>query len=369
MSKSKSNLKVTPGEARTLSWWKTRKDKIDMDPPYQRRGRLWSKTDKGYLIDSILNGFDVPKLYVADFTYVDSKLNRKRLPYAIIDGKQRFEAIFDFFAGEITLNPDFLLLENPGLKLGGLGYRDLARNHAEIAETFDNYNLSVMSVITNSEALINELFVRLNRSKPLTGAEIRNAMAGPAPAVIRQLAKHEFFVELVSFTMQRGQDLNAASKLLLFEFSDKPQETKKSSLDSFVRSATKKRSQLELAARRTIAGLNIMTEIFLPKDRLLVSNGVIPVYYWFIRSLKEPEYRLVRDFLVRFEEQRKANRQRAERSSRTASLDQELLEYDQYNRSTNDLASYNGRIEILKRRFSKFVSTAGAPNLFESQER
>ena len=209
MSMARPKLKITTFDPKNLSWWKVRKAKIDMDPHYQRRGRLWSATDKAYLVDSILNGFDVPKFYIADFTYGDSKLNKKRLPYAIIDGKQRFEAVFDFFEGRITLNADFVLLEDPGLKLGGLGYRDLQQNHAEIVEIFDNYPLAVMSVITDSEELINELFVRLNRSKPLTGAEIRNAMAGPAPSVIREMAKHEFFSELISFPVKRGQDLNA----------------------------------------------------------------------------------------------------------------------------------------------------------------
>lgn len=362
MTKTKSTLKVTASEAKTLSWWRSRREKIDMEPSYQRRGRLWSATDKAYLIDSILNGFDIPKLYMADFTFVNSKLNNKKLPYAIIDGKQRFEAIFDFFDGRITLNPDFTFLENPNLQLGGLGYRDLVKNHGEVAELFDNFNLSVMSVITNSEVLINELFVRLNRSKPLTGAEVRNAMAGPAPGVIRQLAKHEFFSELTSFTVQRGQDLNAAAKLLLFEFFDKPQETKKSSLDAFVRSAAKKGSQLELSARRTFAQLDAMAGIFLPKDRILGSAGVIPVYYWFIHSLKESQHRFVRDFLVRFEEERKKNRQRAE-TGRPADIDKELVEYDQFNRNTNDIGSHNGRIEILKRRFAKFSAAASAPRL------
>ena len=82
---------------KTLSWWYSKRKKIDMNPPYQRRGRLWSDTDKAYLIDSIINGYDIPKLYIADFTWGNSELNLKKLPYAIIDGKQRFEAIFDFF--------------------------------------------------------------------------------------------------------------------------------------------------------------------------------------------------------------------------------------------------------------------------------
>jgi hypothetical protein len=144
-------------------WWIARRDKIDMEPSYQRRGRLWSDSDKAYLIDSILNEYDVPKLYMADFTWGDSKLNAKRLPYAIIDGKQRLEAILDFYDGRIVLNEDFVFLEHPQVKLAGLSYRDLKRNYSEIAEAFENYNLMVMSVMAQSETPINELFVRLNR--------------------------------------------------------------------------------------------------------------------------------------------------------------------------------------------------------------
>jgi hypothetical protein len=125
--KFKKDFKVEPMEPHTLTWWRNRKEKIDMEPPYQRRGRLWSPTDKAYLIDSIVNGFDVPKIYMADFTWGDSPLNRQQLPYAIIDGKQRLEAIFDFFEGDIVLNADFEFIENPALALGGLGYKDRER--------------------------------------------------------------------------------------------------------------------------------------------------------------------------------------------------------------------------------------------------
>ena len=329
---------------KTLSWWRARKPQIDMNPPYQRRGRLWSEADKAYLVDLILNGFDVPKFYIADFTYANSKLNKKRLPYAIIDGKQRFEAIFDFFDGVITLNSDFVFLENPRIKLAGLGYKDIVQNYSEIAEIFDNYNITVISVITNNTERINELFVRLNRSKPLTGAELRNAMTGPAPEVICELAKHEFFVDLVRFQVRRGQDLNAAVKLLLFEFYGGPQETKKTNLDSFVRETIKAREKLELAARRAHSTLDDVSSIFLPKDFLLSSAGSVPVYYWFIRSLRVRDYPRIRDFLVRFEEERKRNWEKVDVGE--GRIDREFVEYDQFNRNTNDVSSHVGRIRI-----------------------
>jgi len=356
MAKNITIFRVTQFEAKTLSWWRARKSKIDMSPTYQRRGKLWSRTDKAYLIDSILNGFDVPKLYVADFTWGDSKLNKKRLPYAIIDGKQRFEAIFDFFDGEITLNDDFVYRENPSLKLAGLGYPDLAKNHTEIAEMFDTYNLSVMSVVASSEEPINELFIRLNRSKPLTGAEIRNAMSGPAPQLFRKVAQHEFFTKYVTFSVQRGQDLNAAAKLIMFEYEEQLSETKKRNMDQFTRDAVKAtRQKLELAARRVLDSIDVMTEIFLPNDRLLASAGTVPVYYWFVRSVPEKSHRFIRQFLIEFEDARKENRRLSSAQPQSQNIDRQLIDFDNFNRNTNDQSSHIGRFRILQDRFSKYL--------------
>jgi len=354
MSISKKDFKISQFDAKTLTWWYNRRNKIDMDPPYQRRGRLWSPSDKAYLIDSIINGYDIPKLYVADFTWGNSRLNLKSLPYAIIDGKQRLEAIFDFFDGQIVLNKDFVYLEDPNLTLGGLGYRDLKHNHPTIAEDFDNFNLMVMSVMAQSEDAIHELFVRLNRSKSLTGAEIRNAMSGPTPGIIRQIAKHEFFSDNIKFLVKRGGDLNAAAKILLFEYFNDVRETKKRNLDLFVKETIDRShsKNLQLAARLVLEGLEDMASIFLPRDQLLGSAGIIPVYYWFIRGIKEQEYRFVREFLVKFETERHRNRIKlVEKGKGSKDIDNQLIEFDNYNRSPNDLQSHRERVNILRDRF------------------
>ncbi|WP_287031319.1 DUF262 domain-containing protein [Pseudomonas sp. UBA6310] len=323
-----------------------------MNPSYQRRGRLWSDTDKAYLIDSILNGYDVPKLYMADFTWGDSPLNINRLPYAIVDGKQRLEAIFDFFDGAIVLNEDFIYLADPGLKLGGLGYKDLVDNYYEIAEIFETFPLSIVSVVANSDEPINELFVRLNRSKSLTGAEIRNAMVGKAPEAIREISKHDFFETNINFSVKRGADLNAAAKLLMFEYNEQLVETKKKTLDDFVSESSSSKGKLELALRRVLTTIDDMSQIFLPKDKLLSNAGVVPVYFWFIKNREESEYHLVREFLVKFENDRSMNRDK----SSGVILDPEMVEYDNFNRSTNDLQSHTGRVGILDKRFSKWMS-------------
>jgi hypothetical protein len=171
-------FKIQPHLSRTLSWWNGQRKNIDMNPSYQRKGNIWSTEYKAYLVDSILNDYDIPKLYLADFTYGNTSLNEKGKSYAVIDGKQRLEAIFNFFDGSLALDERFAYETDRKLKLAGLTFKDLKSRYPEVATAFENFNLNVMSVITDEEGKINDLFVRLNRSKPLTGSEIRSAMQG-----------------------------------------------------------------------------------------------------------------------------------------------------------------------------------------------
>ncbi|KUP91814.1 DUF262 domain-containing protein [Tritonibacter horizontis] len=340
------NFKISPHSPKTLIWWYGRKDEIDFDPPYQRRGRLWSDRDKAYLIDSIINGFDVPKLYLADFQYGQSELNKAKLPYAIIDGKQRLEAVFDFFENNLVLNEDFKFRKDLTLKLGGLSLKDLRRSHPRVASEFENESLDIMSVVAEEEAVINDIFVRLNKSKPLTGAEVRNAVDGPVADLIRVLTSHEFFVENIRFSVKRAADLNAAAKLLLFEYQQMPTATKKSDLDAFAKQDID-REKLELAGRRALDTLSSMSQVFIPHDPLLSSAGIIPVFYWFIRNIGMNELASIRPFLIYFEEERKKNRDNQKVAGAEA-LQRNLARFDTLNRSTNDLQSHIGRVQIME---------------------
>lgn len=348
-----SILRITPHNPKTLVWWYNRREDIDFDPPYQRRGRLWSTEDKAFLIDSIINGFDVPKLYLADFQIGQSALNSSKLPYAIIDGKQRLEAIFDFFENKLVLGKGFSFRKDPNLKIGGLSLRDLRRSFPKIAEEFENASLDIMSVFAEDEADINEIFVRLNKSKPLTGAEVRNAVIGPVSELIRVLGLHDFFIENIRFGVSRAADLNAAAKLLLFEYWGKPAATKKTNLDEFALQMVDK-EKLELAARRALDTLSAMTEIFIPRDPLLSSAGIVPVYYWFIRNVPYENRSKVRQFLVYFETIRKENRE-MQKDIGEDGLNPSLARFDTLNRSTNDQQSHMGRIEILDHFFEEWL--------------
>lgn len=347
-------LRITLHPSKPLVWWYAHRSSIDMNPSYQRRGRLWSQSDKAYLIDSIINGFDVPKLYLADFQMGESQLNKSKLPYAIIDGKQRLEAIFDFFDEKLVLNDDFKWRVDPSVDLGGLSLRDLKSNHPSVAEAFETETVDIMSVVTNDEADINELFVRLNRSKPLTGAEIRNAMLGPVPDVIRNVARHSFFSENIRFSVKRAGDFNAAAKIVLFEYENKMTSTKKKDLDAFSSPAKLDKAILELAGRRTLDVLDNMQEVFLPQDELLASAGVLPVYYWLVRQSNAETQSILRQFLIAFERERNDARKQ-QISGASIHAHPVYARYDAFNRSTNDVGSHTGRFEILKSELVKWA--------------
>jgi len=98
-----------------------------------------------------------------------------------------------------------------------------------------------------------------------------------------------------------------------------------------------------------------MAEVFLPKDQLLSSAGILPVYYWLVRNRKARELPRLREFLVRFEEERKANRELTNKVRKPKGVDKELSDFDAYNRSTNDERSHAERYSILMARFTEFL--------------
>ena len=67
------------------------RDLINLEPEYQRLGNIWSPSKQQLLIDSIINEYDIPKIYFHElYPQVENK------KYAVIDGRQRLEAIFNF---------------------------------------------------------------------------------------------------------------------------------------------------------------------------------------------------------------------------------------------------------------------------------
>lgn len=347
-------FEVRPHPERPLIWWFDNRDKIDMSPSYQRRGSLWKRAKKAELIDSILNGYDIPKIYLADFTYAQTPLNEAKTSYAVIDGKQRLETFFEFFVGELALDKDFVLSDQPDLDLSGLSYIDLKTRYPKIAYRFEKFIPSVISVISDEEDRIDEMFVRLNSGLNVTGAERRNAMRGPIPKLIRKLTLHTFFRTRISFNTKRMQEYNTVAKILLIESKGRFVDTKAGNLDSFVKDTAQDDISAFEGIREAVSEvLDRMSKIFRENDPVLHTEGPVPLYYWFIKNVDVAKQHWVRDFLAEFTRDVKDNLAVSQNQPERA--DAELTTYYTMARTINDQASMSGRYDILKRRFEAFI--------------
>lgn len=349
-------FEVKPHDPKPLSWWYAQRDRIDREPSYQRRSGIWDQRKQAFLIDSILNDYDMPKLYLADFALADTPLNEHEKAYAVIDGKQRLLAIFAFFEGTLLLDKNFKYLADPSADLGGLSYFDLQNSprYYPLATKFEEHVPAVMSVVTDDPLKIEQLFVRLNSGVQVNRAERRNAMEGIVPAMIRSLGGHQFFTTRIRFNTLRMADLNLAAKLLLIEHRGGFDDTKADNLDALVIEGIQgDAGQFVKTERRVVGVLNKMAKVFKKQDRLLGNEGHIPVYYWFVKHHAQ-QLDVIREFLDAFVLDVKKN-QILVREDPMAG-DPELRAYYTMGRTTNDKASLQGRYHILERRFKSFIS-------------
>lgn len=363
-------FKVIQHDQRSLNWWyeQFKNGTLNLQPTYQRRSELWSKWKRAHLIDSILNDFDVPKFYVADFTSIRSaKLNEKQTPYAIIDGKQRFETIFAFFEGGLTLNDSTTFEADPTAQIGGLDYTQLSSRYPTLAKKVENFKPVVMSVISDNREMIEQMFIRLNSGEAVNRAERRNALPGPMPAIVRNLTLHPFFQKNIRFNVKRMQEHNLAAKIYMIEHEGAFCDTKAKNIDNFYEEAfervegtlkkpvTKKDREEALTEysdteARVFENLEKLSKVFRERDPLLGAQGHIPVYYWLARERKLKND--FREFLEGFTRNVLKNLRTA--NEEPSKANQELLVYYTRGRTTNDQGSLEDRYKILTKHYERF---------------
>ena len=134
---------------------------VELSPKFQR-GSVWSTPAKSYLIDSILNGYPIPKLLFRTTVNRDTR----RTLRDVVDGQQRLRTIFQFADSKLALgrkSPDF---ESKTYKTLEPAEKD----------TFLNYKLTCEQLLGASDEDVLEVFLRINSyTVPLNEAELRNA--------------------------------------------------------------------------------------------------------------------------------------------------------------------------------------------------
>lgn len=326
---------------------------IQLDPQYQRMGGVWTLEKKQLFIDSILNDYDVPKLYFHEFSRAHKA--QTGFTYAVVDGRQRLQTIWDFIDGRFPLSPDFEYQRDGEIDLAGLSYEDIAKAFPKIRIAFDSFVLPVVGIRTDDEDLIEDMFSRLNEAVPLNAAEKRNAIGGDMVAAIRDIASSELFCRCVRFNNNRYQHREVAARMLLVEENltadGRLIDTKKVYLDALARNyrygSSARVNQLKLATEHVV---NAMAGTFTEKDELLQAQGNMIVYYLVFRAgLRTNEvHKITRRKLLDFRERLAENRLRAAEEYAESSF--ELLEYDRLSQQgTNDSSNIKERFGILAR--------------------
>lgn len=336
------------------------KEQIQLNPSYQRMGDVWTTEKKQLLIDSILNDYDLPKIYFYGLN--PDKQIETGFNYSVVDGRQRLEAIWGFIEGRFRLANDFEYQRDTKIKLAGLSYDDIAQTYPKIKIQFDSFILPVIKIETDDEELIEDMFSRLNEAVPLNAAEKRNAFGGRMVEKIRDISNHALFVEKCAFSNRRFQHREVAARFLLIETNlvnnNKLIDTKKVYLDGMVKTYAKgKDTEVENFSNAVLVVLDEMNKTFSQNDPLLRSQGNMSVYYLLFRKAIELNEvnKINRRTFLDFQELISENRVLAVEDYEKASF--ELLEYERLTQQgTNDASN-------IKERFSVLASFIGLSNV------
>lgn len=193
------------------------KERIDTNPDFQRPA-VWSRSQKQMLIDTVLRGYDIPKLYWR-------KTGSKPDKYDVVDGQQRLRALWEFSSGTYALPKNADPVE--GTAIAGLKYVDLPD---ELRIHFDTYPLDIVILTETDEDEVREMFLRLQNGTSLKAQEKRNAMRGKMRDFVRNLASHPFFGSC-AFANKRYTHDHVAAQMTLLELEGAPCNVKNADLN------------------------------------------------------------------------------------------------------------------------------------------
>lgn len=174
-----------------------------LQPDYQRK-EVWGDAAKMMLIDSILNGIPMPKIFVSS-TIKDGKTVR-----TVIDGQQRITTILAFLADGFPLAAPYS---------GEFVGKRFSELHQDVQEEVLSYDIDFNEAKGLSDEELREVYSRINKYfVALNKQELRRAdYPGDFLDVADDLANLEFFDDCGIFTAtarRRSLDVEYVSELL-----------------------------------------------------------------------------------------------------------------------------------------------------------
>jgi hypothetical protein len=160
--------------AQFVEWDKQKSLEINSD---FQRGKVWKPAARTMLIDTILRGYPIPKVYLRTIINV---LTQKAVR-EIVDGQQRIRAILEFAEDKFALT-------KRAQEFKGMRYSNLTEDQKA---SFLSYPIGVDQLVNAGTEEVLEVFARLNSyTVSLNGAEKRHAkFQGEFKFAIRDASK------------------------------------------------------------------------------------------------------------------------------------------------------------------------------------
>ena len=271
--------------------------RINVEAEYQR-GKVWSQAQQALLIDSVMRGFDIPKIFLRKLPDGSPYL------FDVIDGKQRLTAIWRFVSDDLRLLRNIGPLPDFG-DLGGKCWSELPEDAKDRLQ-FANVTVSKIEEATSDE--ISELFLRLQRGEPLNAAERRNAMAGPVrDFVADHLATHSLWEQTGLSSARFGLHEHSAIVLALV-LKGGPTALKGADLHRLYELSDF--DQGGQIANRTVRLLDQLREVAtLERGAIRTRWGLVDLSIALLRLQSNPSPpapRVIMDFFMEFEQRRRS---------------------------------------------------------------
>lgn len=237
-------------QAWSVSKFERHREKINPRPQYQRTA-VWNTYKKQLLIDSILRGYDVPKIYMRKDTATGA------YDWEVADGQQRLRAIWEFVNGNYSLGE--MSNDLPMGNLSNLFYGDLDTDTQDIIHEFQ---FQVTELRETTELEVRDLFLRLQEGESLNPAEKRNAMVGGIRDFIADLAQEPHAVlPLTRISNNRFAWDNLLAHIACLDLAEGPTDIKAPDLKRFYED-NQDFDPTGPKAKRIRRRLNRMAEIF-----------------------------------------------------------------------------------------------------------
>ena len=150
-------------------------------PDWQRED-CWTLKYKRELIMSILDGVDLPKLYIGNIVNTEIKY--------IIDGGHRSRAIKEFRENEFSIIDDGVDIYYD--KHFETSTRNRRKLTTEQKKQFDNYHLDIVTYNNITEDECRKIFNKLQNAKPMSIEDVINSWQSPLVDMARNLLRYTF---------------------------------------------------------------------------------------------------------------------------------------------------------------------------------